>query len=359
MGIGRTGYALARARTIAGRDSVSPEGSVDDRTFDIAIVGGGPAGLTAALYAGRSQVRTVLFESKGPGGQLLNTELIEDYPGFKSVLGVDLALVMTEQATGFGAALVSSPVIRIRPGPDGTKVIETEAGDYRAGAVIITAGGNPRKLDVPGEQEYAGRGVSYCAVCDGAFFKGQRLAVIGGGDAAVEEGLFLTRYASAVTIIHRRDTFRASPILVDEARKDPKVELLLDTVVDSIDSESGTSVSHLSLRNVVSGEISRLEVGGVFVFVGFIPNTGLVEAHLEHDKGGYYLTDPYTMMTSEPGIFAAGDVRAQLTRQITTAVGDATTATIAATKWVEERAKGNLDPFAHLRKAGEQAGWVA
>lgn len=307
--------------------------------YDIAIIGAGPAGLTAALYAGRSKVRAVVIEAKAPGGQLLNTELIEDYPGFKSILGGDLATAMLAQAEHFGTEMVYSPVNRIRVDPDGTKVVETDEGEYRAAAVIVTAGGNPRKLDVPGEEEFAGRGVSYCAVCDGAFFPNVHLAVIGGGDAAVEEALFLTRYASRVSIIHRRDAFRAQPILVDEARNHPKIDIVLNTVVDSIDGDQ--KVTHVNLRDTVTGATSRLDVGGVFIFVGFIPNTGLIDVHIDHDKSGYYLTDPMTMMTNVPGVFAAGDVRSQLTRQITTAVGDATTATIAASKWLEERARGH------------------
>jgi thioredoxin reductase (NADPH) len=332
------------------------------RTFDIAIVGGGPAGLTAALYAGRSEVRCALFESKVPGGQLLNTELLEDYPGFVSVMGVDLAAAMTEQATRFGCEIVYEAVERIEVRDDGMKVLHTESGEWYAPAVVVTAGGNPRHLDVPGELEYAGRGVSYCAVCDGAFFKGEHLAVVGGGDAAVEEALFLTRYASKVTIIHRRDEFRASPILVREARSHPKVELLMDTVVEAIDgtpidgASSHARVTHMRLRDVPTGETSSLQVGGVFIFVGFLPNTGLVNRHIDHDAGGYYRSDPFTMMTSVPGIFAAGDVRAQLTRQVTTAVGDATTATLAATKWVEERAKGNPPPFEYGHPHGS-VGW--
>jgi thioredoxin reductase (NADPH) len=307
--------------------------------YDIAIVGGGPAGMTAALYAGRNKMRSVLFEPKGPGGQLLNTELIEDYPGFKSILGVDLAIAMAEQATHFGTELQPLAVERIRLREDGIKVLETSGGVFHAPAVILTAGGNPRKLGIPGEQEYAGRGVSYCAVCDGHFFQGEHLAVIGGGDAAVEEALFLTRYASKVTLIHRRFEFRAQPILVEAARRNPKMEFLLDTVVEDI-SGSDSRVQRLRLRNLVSGETGSLEVGGVFIFIGFIPNTGLVDGHVDHDKNGYYITDPMTMMTNIHGLFAAGDVRSQLTRQITTAVGDATTATIAATKWVEEWRRG-------------------
>jgi thioredoxin reductase (NADPH) len=319
---------------------------VPSREFDIAIIGGGPAGLTAALYAGGNRERAVMLEGKAPGGQLLNTELIEDYPGYMSILGGDLATVMEQQAAHFGTELVRSEVRSIKLQPDGLKLIETYDGDYRAPAVIITAGGNPRKLGVTGEEEFAGRGVSYCAVCDGAFFKDVHLAVVGGGDAAVEEALFLTRYASRVTIIHRRRSFRAQPILLDEARKHAKVEFITDTVVESIDGDA--KVSRLSLRNVDSERRSELEVGGVFIFIGFIPNTRLVDAHIDHDRAGYYLTDPMTMMTNVPGIFAAGDVRSQLTRQITTAVGDATTATIAASKWVEEWRRGRDDTAAEL-----------
>ena len=317
-----------------------------EREYDIVIVGGGPAGLTAALYAGRNKVRAVLLEAKGAvvdgalmgaGGQLLNTELIEDYPGVRSILGPDLAQIMTEQAAQFGTEMIAASVERIRVEPDGTKVVETDQGELRAPTVIITAGGNPRKLGVPGEAELAGVGVSYCAVCDGAFFQGAHLAVVGGGDAAVEEGLFLTRYASRVTIIHRRGEFRAQPILVEEARENPKVDFIFDTVVEAI--EGAPKVNRVLLRNVVTGEASSLDVGGVFIFVGFLPNTGLVDTHVDHDAAGYYVTNPLTMETSVPGIFAAGDVRSQLTRQVTTAVGDATTATIAATKWVEERAR--------------------
>ncbi len=318
--------------------------------YDIAIVGGGPAGLTAALYAGRNKMRSVLFEPKGPGGQLLNTELIEDYPGFKSILGVDLAIAMAEQATHFGTELMPFGVEKIRVLDDGMKLLETSGGDFRAPAVILTAGGNPRKLGVAGEEEFAGKGVSYCAVCDGHFFQGEHLVVVGGGDAALEEGVFLTRYASRVTIIHRRWEFRAQPILVETARRNPKVEFLFDTVVESIEGAQERA-ARVHLRNLVSDETGTMDVGGVFVFIGFIPNTGLVEGHIDHDKGGYYITDPMTMMTNVHGIFAAGDVRSQLTRQITTAVGDATTAVIAATKWVEEWRRGRDDAPPELMEA--------
>ncbi|MGH7698192.1 MAG: thioredoxin-disulfide reductase [Candidatus Dormibacteria bacterium] len=307
---------------------------MDDRHYEIAVVGAGPAGLTAALYAGRALKRTILLEAGIPGGELLNTEDVEDYPGFASIKGPELAQKIADHALAFGAELVSARVTAIIPQPDGVKRIELEEGEpYFADAVIVTAGGHPRKLEVPGEEEFAGRGVSYCAVCDGAFFKGEHLAVVGGGDAAIEEATFLTRYARQVTLIHRRGEFRAQPILVERARQNGKIDFLLDTVVEAIDGAQGR-VQRLQLRQVPSGRQQTLEVGGVFIFIGFIPNTGLVRAHLEHDPQGYYLTDG-NMQTSAAGIYAAGDVRSQLTRQVTTAVGDATTAALAATKFLE------------------------
>jgi len=308
---------------------------VNERQYEIAIVGAGPAGLTAALYAGRALKRTILLEFGIPGGELLNTEDVEDYPGFASIKGPELAQTMTDHALTFGAELVAARVTSITPQPDGLKRIELEEGEpYLAEAVIITAGGHPRKLEVPGEEEFAGRGVSYCAVCDGAFFKGQHLAVIGGGDAAIEEATFLTRYASQVTVVHRREGFRAQPLLVERARQNGRVDFLLDRVVEQIGGDQGR-VDSLQLRHLPTGRPERLPVGGVFIFVGFLPNTGLLSVHAEHDPQGYYLTDA-NMMTSVPGIYAAGDVRSQLTRQVTTAVGDGTTAAIAATKLVEE-----------------------
>ncbi|MGH7643464.1 MAG: thioredoxin-disulfide reductase [Candidatus Dormibacteria bacterium] len=308
---------------------------MNERQYEIAIVGAGPAGLTAALYAGRALKRTVLLEAGIPGGELLNTEDVEDYPGFASIKGPALADVMTKHALNFGAELITARVTAIVPQPDGLKRIELEEGEpYLAEAVIITAGGHPRKLEVPGEEEFAGRGVSYCAVCDGAFFKGQHLAVIGGGDAAIEEATFLTRYASEVTVVHRREEFRAQPLLVERARQNGQVDFLLDRVVEEIQGDHGR-VERIRIRHLPSGEEESLDVGGVFIFVGFLPNTGLLSVHAQHDPQGYYITDS-NMMTSVSGIYAAGDVRSQLTRQVTTAVGDATTAAIAATKLVEE-----------------------
>ncbi len=308
---------------------------MDDQHYEIAVIGAGPAGMTAAMYAARALKRTALFEAKVPGGELLNTELIEDYPGFESITGAELAQRMADHSLRFGAELVSARVTRIVPLAGGGHRIEVEEGPpYSADAVIITAGGEPRKLEVPGELAYAGRGVSYCAICDGAFFRGEHLAVVGGGDAALEEAVFLTRYASKVTVVHRREQFRAQPVVVARARANPKLGFALNRVVEEVQGD-GQRVTALRLRDVGTGAEEPLAVGGVFIFIGFLPNTGLVAAHVDHDAQGYYRTDE-VMQTSVAGIFAAGDVRAQLTRQVTTAVGDATTAAVAATKYVEE-----------------------
>jgi thioredoxin reductase (NADPH) len=301
--------------------------------YDVIIVGAGPAGLCAAMYAGRGMLKALTIERGAPGGELLNTDLIEDYIGFESVKGWDLAQKMAAHAKKFGAEMVTDAVERIKKGEDGWFDVTTAGGaTYRAPAVILTAGGTPVKLGAPGEKEYAGKGVSYCAVCDGAFFKGEVLAVVGGGDAAVEEAEYLTRYASKVYIVHRRDQFRASRIIQERAFANPKIEVIWNkTVLEIVGNEQG--VQHLVLEDTVTGARSTLPVGGVFIFIGFKPNTQLVEGHVRHDAGGYLITDD-RMMTSMPGLFAAGDVRAQLTRQVTTAVGDATTAAIAVEKYL-------------------------
>src|SRR3989475_2610247 len=244
-------------------------------------------------------LRSVLLDRGPVGGQVLNTELIEDYPGFESVLGVDLAVKMAEHAEKFGLDIRPyQPVKEIDVLADGRKVVRMEDGsELEAPAVIMAAGGLPRRLGVPGEQELAGRGVSYCAVCDGAFFKGQTLAVVGGGDAAVEEGDFLTRYASKVYIIHRRDQLRAQPILVDRAEANPKIEFILDAHVKEI--VGGEKVQ--TVRYEQHGETKQLEVGGVFIFIGFVPNSKLFKVHVGHDEGGYIVTDR-NMQTSIEGV---------------------------------------------------------
>ena len=305
------------------------------KSYDIIIVGGGPAGLCAALYGGRSMLKTAIVERGAPGGELLNTELIEDYIGFESVKGYELADKMAAHALKFGAEMITDNVNAVEKRADGMFTVTTDGGEtLEAPAVILTAGGTPTKLGVPGEAEYAGKGVSYCAICDGHFFRGEVLAVVGGGDAACEEADFLTRYASKVYIIHRRDEFRASPIIQKKVFENPKIEVIWNRVVERVEG-ANNAVKYLVLKNTESGETSNLAVGGLFVFIGFRPNTGVVKGHFKHDAAGYMLTDE-RMMTDIRGLFAAGDVRAQLTRQVTTAVGDATTAAIAAAKYVDE-----------------------
>src|SRR3989442_3157879 len=282
------------------------------RGYDVIIVGAGPAGLCAAMYAGRGMLKALTIERGAPGGELLNADLIEDYIGFESIKGWELAQKMAEHAKKFGAEIVTDTVEKVRKTEDGWFEVATARGKtYRAPAVILTAGGTPIKLGVPGEKEYAGKGVSYCAVCDGAFFKGEVLAVVGGGDAAVEEADYLTRYASQVYIVHRRDQLRASKILQERAFANPKIAMIWNKqVVEITGTERG--VHHLELADAVTGERSNLVVGGVFIFIGFKPNTSLVEGHFKHDAAGYFLTD-YRMMPSIPGLFLAGDVGRQPT----------------------------------------------
>ncbi len=300
--------------------------------FDVIIVGGGPAGLAAGLYAARMNLSAVLVERGPVGGQLLNTELIEDYPGFESILGSELAVKMGDHARGFGLDIREFESVKeIDVAPDGIKLVRLDSGvTLSAPALIMAAGGLPRRLEVPGETELAGRGVSYCAVCDGAFFKGEELAVVGGGDAALEEGDFLTRYASKVYIIHRRDQFRAQPVLQERARANPKIEFIFNAQVREIAGDDKVR----KVRYVQEGVEKELAVGGVFIFVGFLPNSDLLKVHAEHDEAGYFITDR-NMQTSIEGLWAVGDVRAQLTKQIATAVGDGTTAAVAASQYVE------------------------
>jgi thioredoxin reductase (NADPH) len=298
--------------------------------YDVVIVGGGPAGLAAALYTARMDLKTVVIDRGPLGGQLLNTELIEDYPGFESILGSELATKMGEHARKFGVDVRDFEPVQEIDVEGKTKVVRLESGEeLRAPALIMAAGGLPRYLQVPGEKEFWGRGVSYCAVCDGAFFKGQELAVVGGGDAAVEEGDFLTRYASKVYIIHRRSELRAQPILVDRAKANPKIQFIFDAQVKEIVGDSKVQVVHYEQH----GNQKELAVGGVFIFVGFVPNSGLFKVHVNHDEAGYIVTDR-NMQTSVDGIWAVGDVRSQLTKQIATAVGDGTTAAVAASMYV-------------------------
>lgn len=312
--------------------------------YDVVIIGAGPAGMCAGMYAGRSMLKTAVLERGFPGGELLNTEIIEDYPGFEHILGHELAQKFADHAAKFGAEFMNGVVVEsVAKREDGMFESRTESGEiYRSKSVIITAGGTPVKLGIPGELEYAGKGVSYCAICDGAFFRGQTIAVVGGGDAATEEADFLTRYAEKVYLIHRRDELRASKLLQQRLFANPKVEVIWNTVVDSVEGDDVGLVKTLKLRDVRTNEKRDLAATGLFVFVGFRPNTGIIDGHVDHDEMGYLRTDA-NMHTSIRGLFAAGDVRSQLTRQVTTAVGDATTAAIAAEKYLKALADGDPD----------------
>ncbi|HEX7938152.1 MAG TPA: thioredoxin-disulfide reductase [Gemmatimonadaceae bacterium] len=310
------------------------------QTFEheVVIVGAGPAGMCAAMYTGRAMLDAVVLERGFPGGELLNTELVEDYPGFETILGSELAQKFQEHAVKFGAAFKTGITVdAVRKRADGLLETVTDTGDTSVSpTVIITAGGTPVKLGIPGELEYAGKGVSYCAICDGAFFRNHTIAVVGGGDAAVEEADFLTRYANKVYLIHRRADLRASKILQQRLFENPKIEMIWDTAVERVEGDGQGLVNTLKLRNLKTNAQRDLAVTGLFVFIGFKPNSGIIKGHVDHDEMGYIKTDQ-NMQTNIPGLFAAGDLRAQLTRQVTTAVGDATTAAIAAEKYLKAR----------------------
>jgi thioredoxin reductase (NADPH) len=298
--------------------------------------------MAAALYTGRAKLRTLLLDRMGAGGgQLLNTELIEDYPGIKSITGHQMARDFEEQIKQFDVEVTWGEVIGVEARGN-RRVVKTDDGtEYVAKTVIVTTGGLPRKLGAPGELELAGRGVSYCAICDGAFFKNQVLAVVGGGDSAVEEATFLTRYGQKVYIIHRRDEWRAQKLLQERALSNPKIEPIWHTVIEEIGGQD--KVEWLRLKNVQTGEEQRLEAGGVFIYVGFMPNSQIFDPSVPRDPQGFIVTDD-KMEINVPGVYVAGDVRSQYVRQISNAVGDATTAAVAATRYIEELdATGKVD----------------
>lgn len=296
--------------------------------YDIAIIGGGGAGLTAAVYAARAMRSTVVFEGNVTGGQIATTDVVENFPGFpEGINGFDLAQNMLRQAEKFGATVEYSRVERLDREADGTFTVATEAAVYRARAVIVAAGADYNKLGVPGEDEFIGRGVSYCATCDAAFFTGQDVVVVGGGDAAVEEALFTTRYAKTVTIVHRRDTLRASGILQERARANEKIRFAWDTVVERI--EGADAVERAVLRNLKTGTVSVMPVSAVFVFIGQVPNSHLLKGLADLDAGGHAIVD-LQMATTVPGLFVAGDVRTKAARQLISAAGDGATAAISA-----------------------------
>ncbi|MBI4758843.1 MAG: thioredoxin-disulfide reductase [Chloroflexi bacterium] len=291
------------------------------------IIGGGPGGLTAGLYAARAGLSVALLEKGLPGGQISTTFRVENYPGFpEGIGGPELGSVIEQQAAHFGVQIVLTEVTGVELGGQ-IKLVGATNGDYRGRTVIVATGANPAALNVPGEEQLRGRGVSYCATCDGAFFRGKDVAVVGGGDAAVEEALFLTRLARKVTIVHRRDALRATKVAQDRAFADPKIEFRWDTVVDEILGQD--EVRGLALHNVKTGARSELAVEGVFIYVGMRPNTQFLGGQLALDAQGYIITNE-EMETNVPGVFAVGDVRRKRLRQVVTAVADGAIAATAA-----------------------------
>lgn len=305
----------------------------EEKIYDVIIAGAGPAGMTAAVYTSRANLSTLMIERGVPGGQMANTEEVENYPGFDSILGPELSSKMFEHAKKFGAEYAYGDIKEIIDGQE-YKTIVAGSKEYKARAIIIATGAEYKKLGAPGEKELGGRGVSYCAVCDGAFFKNKELFVIGGGDSAVEEGVYLTRFASKVTIVHRRDELRAQKILQQRAFDNEKVEFIWSHTVKEINENNG-KVGSITLVSTKTGEEQELPADGVFIYVGMIPLSKPFESIGITNENGYIVTNDQ-METNVPGIFAAGDIREKTLRQIVTATGDGSIAAQAVQHYVEE-----------------------
>ena len=309
---------------------------MSDTVHDVIIVGSGPAGYTAAIYSARAELAPVVFEGSQFGGALMTTTDVENFPGFaEGMMGPDLMMQMREQAERFGADLQMEDVTEMDLAGD-VKIIRVGDQEYRARAVILAMGAAARYLGVPGEQEFLGRGVSSCATCDGFFFRDKPIVVVGGGDSAMEEALFLTKFGSSVTIVHRREEFRASKIMLERARANEKISFVLNTTVEEVMAGANGSVEKLRLRDTLTGETSEFETAAMFVAIGHDPRSELVRDQLEVDEDGYVLTGQ-TTATSVPGVFACGDLVDKRYRQAVTAAGSGCSASIDAERWLAEQ----------------------
>ena len=301
--------------------------------YDVIVIGGGPAGLTAAIYTGRARLKTLVLAGMLPGGEPSNTDMVENYPGFpEGIAGMELAQRFQAQAERFGAEVVMEEATAVdfsqRP-----FTVQTYSGAYKGQAVIVATGAEPRRLGVPGEEKFFGRGVSACATCDGFFYKDKRVVVVGGGDSAIAEGLFLTKFASEVIVVHRRDQLRATKILQERAFANPKMRFVWDSVVEEILGDE--TVTGVRVRNVKTGETSVIEAEGVFVYIGMVPKTDLFAGQLELDDQGYIVADRH-QHTSVPGVFVAGDVQDPEYRQIVIAAGTGAVAAMEAERFLSE-----------------------
>jgi len=302
-----------------------------NKEFDVAIIGAGPGGVSAAIYASRGGLKTVVFEKGLIGGQIVLTADVENYPGFEeNMSGFDVMDKMRKQADKFGTVFKAEEVKEIEPEK---KIVKTANETYGVKAIIMATGANPRKLNVTGEARLTGRGVSYCATCDGALYRGKTVAIVGGGDSAVEEALFLTKFAEKVYIIHRRDELRAVKIIQERAFANEKIEVIWDSVIEEIEGEQ--FVENVKLKNVKTNTISDLKLDGIFVYVGINPNSTLIKDFVEMDEAGFVITNA-EMLTNIDGIFAVGDLVQKVLRQVVTAAADGAIAAFVAEKWIEE-----------------------
>ena len=304
-----------------------------EKVYDLAIIGAGPAGMTAAIYAARASLSVVMIERGAPGGQMVNTFEIENYTGFEKISGPDLSMKMFEHAQAAGAEYAYGNVENVTVAEDGTKIIDCGDHKIHAKTIIVATGTKHRLLNVPGENELSGRGISWCAVCDGAFFRGKKVVVVGGGDSAVEEAIYLAGLVEKVTVVHRRDELRAQKVLQQRAFADEKIEFVWDSVVESFEEVNG-KLGAVKVKNVKTGEISEIEADGAFIYIGLDPITDMIKELNVTDDAGYVTVD-HAMMTPVPGVFAAGDVISKELRQVVTAVNDGAIAAQSAFKYIE------------------------